>query len=98
MKKLKAFLSILVFILIPTVTFASSSDGTESFPVGVAIFMEAFVSIHMSIFVLFPLSKMLSKGDSKKLFLTLFIIRAIILLFCSIYWSIYYCTNCSANY
>ena len=81
MKKLKVFLSILAFILIPTITFASSSSGTESFPIGVAILMEAFVSIHMSIFVLFPLSKMLSKeGESKKLFLTLFTIRAVILL------------------
>lgn len=33
-----------------------------------AIFMEAFVSIHMSVFVLRPLSKIISKDNSKKVF------------------------------
>lgn len=43
--------------------------------------MEAFVSIHMSVFVLLPLSKIISKENSKKTFWTLFGIRAAILLF-----------------
>ena len=46
-----------------------------------AIMVEAFVSIHMSIFVLMPLSKLVAKENSKKLFWTLFAIRAAILLF-----------------
>lgn len=46
-----------------------------------ALFMEAFVSIHMSAFVLLPLSKMISKENSKKTFWIMFGIRAFILLF-----------------
>ena len=43
--------------------------------------MEAFVSIHMSLFVLMPLSKRISKDNSKKTFWILFGIRVAILLF-----------------
>lgn len=50
-----------------------------------AIFMEAFVSIHMSLFVLSPLSKIISKDNSKKTFWILFGIRAGILLFFDIF-------------
>lgn len=46
-----------------------------------ALFMEAFISIHMSIFVLLPLSKIFSREDSDKLFWKLFLIRVVILLF-----------------
>ena len=45
-----------------------------------ALFMEAFVSIHMSVFVLLPLSKMISRENSKKIFWILFWIRIAILL------------------
>ena len=50
-----------------------------------AIFIEAFVSIHMSVFVLIPLSKIFSKDNPKKTFLILFGIRAGILLFFDIF-------------
>ena len=43
--------------------------------------MEAVVSIHMSVFVLMPLSKIISKDNSKKTFWILFGIRVAILLF-----------------
>lgn len=43
--------------------------------------MEAFDSIHMSVFVLIPLSKIISKDNSKKTFWILFGIRVVILLF-----------------
>lgn len=46
-----------------------------------ALGVEAFVSIHMSVFVLFPLSRIIAKENSKKLFFILFGIRAAILLF-----------------
>ncbi len=42
--------------------------------------MEAFVSIHMSVFVLLPLSKIISNENSKKIFWILFGIRVAILL------------------
>lgn len=50
-----------------------------------ALFMEAFVSIHMSVFVLRPLSKIISKDNSKKVFWILFAIRAAILIFCDLF-------------
>ena len=50
-----------------------------------ALFMEAFVSIPMSIFVLSPLSKIISKDNSKKVFWILFAIRAAILIFCDLF-------------
>ncbi len=50
-----------------------------------ALFMEAFVSIHMSVFVLSPLSKIISKDNSKKVFWILFAIRAAILIFCDLF-------------
>ena len=43
--------------------------------------MEAFISIHMSLFVLMPLSKIISKENSKRTFWILFVIRIAILLF-----------------
>ena len=46
-----------------------------------AIFIEAFVSIHMSAFVLWPISTMFDQDREKKLFIKLFSIRAIVLLF-----------------
>ena len=75
MKNKLLFLSLL---LMPFIVLAESfSDG----PIAMFIFMEAFVSIHMSIFVLMPLSRILSETDSKRTFWTLFLIRVVILLF-----------------
>ena len=39
---------------------------------GMTLFMEAFVTIHMSVFVLLPLSKLISKDNSRKIFWTLY--------------------------
>lgn len=72
MKKAK-ILSILSLLLLPIIVYASNED-TISF--GEAIFMEAFVSAHMSLFVLLPLSKIISPSNSKNLFWSLFGIRA----------------------
>lgn len=83
MKKTKILLYLLL-LFFPTVVFASSSS--DSFmPIGVAIGMEAFVSIHMSVFVLIPLSKMFAPEDYKKLFWKLFAIRVGVLLFFDIF-------------
>ena len=48
---------------------------------GMTLFMEAFVTIHMSVFVFLPLSKLISKDNSRKIFWTLFGVRIAILLF-----------------
>lgn len=70
---------ILSLFFIPTFVFASS--GSNDFPIVFALGMEAFVSIHMSVFVLKPIANLISKDNSKKTFWTLFAIRAGILLF-----------------
>lgn len=67
----------LQLLLMPTMVFA---DFGEDMTLGSALFMEAFVSIHMSVFVFLPLSRIYSKENSKKLFWTLFFIRVAILL------------------
>ena len=54
--------------------------GDHGMGMAMALFMEAFVSIHMSVFVLLPLSKMISRENSKKIFWILFWIRIVILL------------------
>ena len=55
-------------------------EGFEEFPLGMALFMEAFCSIHMSVFVLMPLSQIFFKDNHKKAFITMFAIRAVFLL------------------
>lgn len=70
---------LLISVLWLPITVNATDDSTFS---GVtAIIIELFCSIHMSIFVLFPLAKLLSKDkDNKQLFLKFFLIRAIFLL------------------
>lgn len=78
MKKFKKIL-FSILCLTPMIIFASEGD---EFPATMALFMEAFISIHMSIFVLLPLSKMLSKPEnSTRNFWILFFIRVVVLLF-----------------
>ena len=81
--KYKKFLFI-TLLLIPSIVAASSSSG---FPISGAIFMEAFVTIHMTVFVLIPLSKIFGKENSKNLFWKLFIGRIVILLLADIFIS-----------
>lgn len=78
MKKYKVLLFFMILML-PTVVYGAEETGLPLFG---ALLMEAFISIHMSAFVLDPLSKILCKnGEPKKLFWKLFITRAAILLF-----------------
>lgn len=78
-KKYKVFL-LMLLAMFPMVVFASS--GSDDFiPLGFALIMESFVSIHMSVFVLKPLSEIITKENSKKTFWKLFFIRIGILLF-----------------
>ena len=73
----------ITMLMIPMIVFADAFEGVfdEVFPIGYAIGMEAFVSIHMSIFVLWPISNMLAPNNNKQLFAILFVIRAAILLY-----------------
>ena len=79
MNKVLKMLLAISLIMIPVNVMAMTETELEMLPM--LIFMEAFVSIHMSIFVLYPLAEMFSKDDEpKKLFLQLFAIRVMILL------------------
>lgn len=75
----------LIFSLLVIPTFVFASSGNDVMDISTALFMEAFVSIHMSVFVLMPLSKIISKTSDKeeanKKFWILFAIRALVLLF-----------------
>lgn len=78
MSKSKKLL-LLSYFLIPGIIYAES----DFLPFAAALFMEAFVSIHMSVFVLIPIAKMFSKDSNHKpLFWKLFAVRAAILLIC----------------
>lgn len=70
---------LLLLSLIPSVVFADNGSG--GFPISFAIFMEIFVTIHMTVFVLLPLSKIWGGNNSKTLFKILFIGRLCLLLY-----------------
>ena len=81
MKKISKFLFILVsFVLIlSSVSAASKTSSDDSTMLFIAIGMELFCSIHMSVFVLMPLAKFISSKNWGKMFGILFGIRAVIL-------------------
>jgi len=78
MKRKNIFL-FMMLLLFPTMVLASDGDSS-SFPIDLAIGMEAFVSILVSVFVLLPFANIFDPDKSKKLFMKLFIGRIIILL------------------
>lgn len=45
-----------------------------------ALFMELFITIHMSVFVLWPMSRIIYPDNSKAIFITLSILRALTLI------------------
>ena len=47
-----------------------------------AILMEMFVSLHMTVFVLLPISKFISQENSRKVFWILFVVRIVVLFYC----------------
>lgn len=71
-------LLMITMLFIPNIAFAANRQYNLIIP---AIAMEAFITIHMSLFVLKPLSDIITKGNGKKLFFKLSILRIIILLF-----------------
>ena len=72
-------LLIITVLLLPTIVYASGGSSNDG--IIPALVMEAFVSIHMSLFVLYPLAKVISENNTMKTFWKLFGIRAGILLF-----------------
>ncbi len=82
MKKEQKILLLLTLLLMPAMVFANDGDADS---ISMAIFVEAFVSIHMSVFVLKPLSELISKENAKKIFWLLFFIRVVFLLVCDFF-------------
>lgn len=83
---MKKYRNILLTILafMPTLVYASSG----SFDIFGAILMEAFITIHMSLFFLAPITNVFSKEENfKKNFFRLFCARIAFLLFCDIFIS-----------
>lgn len=78
----KKIIGFIWLLLVPLVVLASSSEDTF---ILFAILTEAFITIHMTIFVIWPLSKLLPFNDSRKTFWTLFIFRIVFLLFCDFF-------------
>ena len=75
-KKLLSFVLLIVFALLLTylagnVDYTAAGALVESefdeLGIGMAIFMEAFVTIHMSVFVLFPLAGIINKNKNQVL-------------------------------
>lgn len=79
-KKIFKFIVFISMLLFPCLVFASSGETDISFDI--CLWVEAFVSIPMSVFVLKPLSDMIFEDNSKKTFWILFIIRIVFLLAC----------------
>ena len=59
------------------------NEMNEGMDIGGAVVMELFVTIHMSVFVLFPLAAIINKSKKNEIFAALFILRAIILIVCN---------------
>lgn len=72
-------IAIVALLLEPLQVLAKTGSSEITF--NYAIFMEAFVTIHMSMFVLKPLSVILGKENDKNLFWIMFLFRIVILLF-----------------
>lgn len=73
----KKMLLLLLLCLFPSIVLANSNSN--GFTIVFAIMMEAFVTIHMTAFVLLPLSKMYGGNNSQALFKILFIGRILLL-------------------
>ena len=79
-KTIKKVLLLLIAVL-PIMVLAKSDS---EIPIGAALFFEAFVTIHMSVFVIRPFALLFSGGDvqkSKKFFFMMFFARILFLLY-----------------
>ena len=85
-KKFKIVSIFILFLLVSFVCFKNNlvyslSDGSfEMSELGGFIFMEVFVTIHMCVFFLMPISKLINERLSTPIFISLFIIRVIMLI------------------
>lgn len=59
----------------------------DDMPMAGVLFVEAFVTIHMSVFVLWPFAHLIEKENPKKMFWFFFISRIVILMYCNFFVS-----------
>ena len=69
--------------MLNNVLFLLTNITEENANIGSAILMELFVTIHMSVFVLFPLANIINVRKPTETFAKLFILRVIILTICN---------------
>ena len=78
-------MGLVLLSLLPSLVFASSSSSLNF---GEAFLIENFMTIFMSIFVIYPIAKYCSKdGNVKSLFIKLSVIRYVLLIFFDIFIS-----------
>ncbi len=78
-------LGLVLLSLLPSFVFASSSSSLNF---GEAFLIENFMTIFMSVFVIYPIAKYCSKdGDVKSLFIKLSVIRYVLLIFFDLFIS-----------
>ena len=65
MKRFQKYILVLFLLIVPRMVFAST--GNDDFPIYLALLVEAFVTIHMSLFVILPISGLVSKDNNNKL-------------------------------
>ena len=99
MKKILSLFLIISLFLIPTFSYAYDYyeddeyyyeddyyEG-EEMPMSAVLFMEAFVTMHMSAFVLMPMAYLVEKENPQKMFWFFFIARIVLLLYFDFYVS-----------
>lgn len=86
MNRVQKYILILFLLIVPKMVFASSGD--DDIPLYAALLAEAFVTIHMSLFVIHPISELISKNN-KKIFWILFFTRIGFLLFFDLFVTTY---------
>lgn len=82
MKKITKIMLLISLLFIPSLVFASNGSNQDYI---MPIFFEIFGTIHMSAFVLTPLSKMIKPDDSSKIFWIMFIARIVLLVLLDIF-------------
>ena len=81
-------IGLVLLSLLPSLVFASSSSSLNF---GEAFLIENFMTIFMSIFVIYPIAKYCSKdGNVKSLFIKLSVIRYVLLIFFDIFINLNY--------
>ena len=81
-RRKKENITVVVIVLIVAIFYTTMTFLMQdmNLPMGMAAFLELFVSIHMTAFVITPASLIISPNDNKRIILTLFISRAILLI------------------